>query len=149
MNEHSYRRTAVEGASAVTLVIMLYDRLVADMQRAVAAMRRNDVEMRCKELKHALLILQQLDGSLDHERGGKAARNLTTFYAYARAQIMEAQFRKKPELLEKLVAHVLDLRVAWQQANRLHGQDAPALAGFDSAASQNPQRDSGTLSCTV
>src|ERR1700690_1707985 len=103
MNERSYRRAAIDGATSVALVIMLYDRLVADMQRAVVAMRVNDIETRCAQLKHALLILQQLEGSLDHEQGGQAARNLEALYSYARVQVMEAQLKHRPELLEKLI----------------------------------------------
>jgi flagellar protein FliS len=96
MTEYTYRRTAVDGASSVTLVIMLYDRLVADLQRAVEAMEHNEIEKRCSELKHALLILQQLEGSLDHENGGVAARNLANFYSYARAKVLEAQIKIGP-----------------------------------------------------
>src|SRR5450631_1103333 len=111
-NEGSYRRVAVEGVGPVGLVIMLYDRLVADLRAAVSAMRRGDIEARCAELKHALLILQQLEGSLDHERGGAAAGNLAMFYSYTRAQVMEAQVKMSTALLEKLVAHVLDVKSA-------------------------------------
>jgi flagellar protein FliS len=115
MNEFSYRRSAVEGASSVALVIMLYDRLVADIQRAMAAMQRNDIEGRCQELKHALLILAQLEGTLDHERGGTAARNLASFYSYARARIMDAQIKMDAALLQEVIGHVMDVRGAWQK----------------------------------
>lgn len=141
MNEGLYRRAAVEGASSVALVVMLYDRLVADVQRAIAAMQRNDIETRCAQLKHALLVLQQLEGSLDHEHGGKAARNLAAFYAYCRCQIMDAQLKRKPELLEKMITHILEVRSAWQKVEGRSLRDDAALPTIPSA--------NGSLSCTV
>ena len=91
MNESRYLRAAVEGASSVGMVTMLYDRLVADLQRAIVAIQQHDIETRCAQMKHAFLIVQQLEGSLDHENGGEAARNLSALYSYARAKMLEAQ----------------------------------------------------------
>lgn len=136
-NESSYRRAAVEGASSVSLVIMLYDRMLLDVQRAVTAIRRQDIEGRCAELKHALLILQQLEGSLDHEAGRDVAENLAKFYAYCRSQLMEAQLRNSPDILERLTARVLDVRSAWQQVDPARNNSMAA------------SEESLTLSCSV
>ena len=152
MNERSYRRAAIDGASSVALVIMLYDRLVADMQRAVTAMRVNDIETRCAQLKHALLVLQQLEGSLDHEQGGQAARNLEAFYSYARAQVMEAQLKRRPELLEKLIRHILEVRSAWQQLNSRGTPFEKSSQFLPEQAQEQPQSSftgESLLSCTV
>jgi flagellar protein FliS len=145
MTEYTYRRAAVDGASSVTLVIMLYDRLVADVQRAIAAMANNDIEARCSELKHALLILQQLEGSLDYERGGDAASNLAAFYSYARAKVLEAQIKMDAPMLQKLVVHFQDVKSAWQQV------EAPApFAGQGGApVFQRAREGESLLSCTV
>ena len=53
MNESRYLRAAVEGASSVGMVTMLYDRLVADLQRAIVAIQQHDIETRCAQMKHA------------------------------------------------------------------------------------------------
>ena len=39
-SELSYRRSAIEGASPLGLVIVLLDRLIADLQRAAVALRK-------------------------------------------------------------------------------------------------------------
>jgi len=151
MNEFSYRRAAVEGASSVALVIMLYDRLIADMQRAISALQRNEIETRCSELKHALLILQQLEGSLDHERGGVGARNLAALYSHARAEIMEAQFTLNASRLEKLIGHFLDVKGAWQKVDS--GSNAPGRQAEYGGAQPQKSHDAfsgeSSLSCTV
>jgi flagellar protein FliS len=138
MNESRYLRAAVEGASSVGLVTMLYDRLVADLQRAIAAIRQHDVETRCAQMKHAFLIVQQLEGSLDRENGGEAARNLAALYSYARAKMLEAQIKEHAPTLEKLISHFVDVRGAWQQVDPGVVKTAP-----------QPEEGRLALSCTV
>jgi flagellar protein FliS len=146
MKELRYLRAAVEGATSVGLVTMLYDRLVADLRRAIVAMRQADVEARCAQVKHALLVLQQLEGSLDHEQGGEAAINLAAFYSYGRAKVMESQIKGDPQLLERLILHFVDVRDAWRQvdpANTAPAEPAPKAAAAAAGAGAS------LLSCTV
>ncbi len=138
MNESRYLRAAVEGASSVGMVTMLYDRLVADLQRAIVAIQQHDIETRCAQMKHAFLIVQQLEGSLDHENGGEAARNLSALYSYARAKMLEAQIKENAHTLEKLIGHFVEVRGAWQQVD----------PGLTKAAPQ-PEEGRLALSCTV
>lgn len=124
--ELSYRRAAVENASAVGLVIILYDVLVRDLKRAMEAIHACDIDKRSAELKHALLVLQQLEGSLDMEKGGEAARNLSSFYSVVRCKIMEAQVKSSSEILDRQIELLLDVRKAWQQVDP--GQTASAAS---------------------
>jgi flagellar protein FliS len=142
MKELRYLQAAVEGATSVGLVTMLFDRLVADLQRAIAAMRKADVETRCEQMKHALMILQQLEGSLDHEHGGEAARNLATFYSFGRAKVIESQIKGDPRVLERLIDHVVDLRSAWEHVD-------PARAKVEESAPRTAAAETSLLSCTV
>ena len=74
--ELSYRRSAIEGASIIGLMIALFDTLVGDLRRAASALRKNDIETRCRELNHATLVLGQLNEWVDLENGGESARTL-------------------------------------------------------------------------
>ena len=114
-NELSYRKSAIEGASPIGLVIALYDTLWGDLRRAAAAIRENDIEKRCKELNHAALVLGQLEDWIDLKRGGDLAQNLTHFYAYLRAKMMEASIAKSATMLEAQMELILHVRTSWQQ----------------------------------
>ncbi len=57
----SYRRSAIQGASPIGLVIALYDTLSGDLRRAAAAIRSRDIQKRCTEVNHALLVLGPFD----------------------------------------------------------------------------------------
>ncbi len=92
--ELSYRKTAIEGASPIGLMIALFDTLAGDLRRAASALRENDIETRCKELNHAALVLAQLESWLDLKSGGEAAQNLSRFYAYLRTKMIEGLGKK-------------------------------------------------------
>ena len=72
--ELSYRRSAIEGASSIGLMIALFDTLAGDLRRAAFALRKNDIETRCRELNHATLVLGQLNEWVDLENGGESAQ---------------------------------------------------------------------------
>ena len=72
----SYRETVARGASPVRLVICLYEQAIEDLRRAVIAQEKGDIEARTRGINHALIVVAQLQGSLDMERGGEVAGNL-------------------------------------------------------------------------
>jgi flagellar secretion chaperone FliS len=113
--EMSYQRSAIQGASPIGLMIALFDRLAGDLRRAAAALRKNDIETRCKELNHAALVLGQLENWVDVKNGGESAQTLSRFYAYLRAKMVEAAGRKSAKLLEMQIDMILLVRTSWQQ----------------------------------
>ena len=113
--ESSYRKSAIEGASAIGLMIALLDALVCDFRRAASALRKNDIETRCKEMDHALLIIGRLESWLDLKNGGEQAQNLSRFYAYLRAKMIEASIKKSAAVLDAQIEMIVHVRSAWQQ----------------------------------
>jgi flagellar protein FliS len=122
----SYRKSAIEGASSIGLIIVLFDTLAGDLRRAAAAIRKNDIENRCKELNHAALVLGQLESWIDINNGGESAQMLSRFYAYLRARIMEAAITKSATLLETQIDMILQVRSAWQKLDSGPG-GSPAI----------------------
>jgi flagellar protein FliS len=111
----SYRRVAIAGASTIGLMIALFDTLVGDLRRAAAALRKSDIEIRCREMNHAALVISQLESWVDLKNGGESAQTLSRFYAYLRAKMLEAAGAKSASLLERQIEMILHIRSAWQQ----------------------------------
>jgi flagellar protein FliS len=124
----AYREAASLGASPVGVVVLLYDRLAQDVRAAIAAMKGNDVEARSSSVNHALLILQQLQGRLDFDAGGAAARQLDAFYSHTRAKLLEAQMRQSPDLMAAQAQAVLQLREAWAEVERSAPASSPPIS---------------------
>ncbi len=129
-----YRKRAVEGASPVGLVVLLYGGAVTNLMRAIAAVDAGNVEKRVEELNKALAIIAQLQGTLDFEKGGAVAVQLDKFYHVMRSQILEASIKNSKPLLEDLVKHMSSLKEAWQQVEReTMMQSVPGMTATPSA----------------
>ena len=113
-----YQDSALQGATPIELVILLYDSALHDLQGALMAMKAADVETRSHQVAHALMVLQQLQGTLDFERGGAAARQFEQFYNLLRAKILEAQMRGSTELMQQQIQCVTEVRDSWVEAKR-------------------------------
>jgi flagellar protein FliS len=153
--ELSYRKTAIEGASPIGLMIALFDTLAGDLRRAAEALRRNDIETRCNELNHATLVLGQLESWLDLKNGGEPAQNLQRFYAYLRAKMLEASAKKSAPILDAQIEMILHVRSSWQQIDDSSAQvregqaAAPAQqtnASYAPMAAEMPERIPFSLS---
>jgi flagellar protein FliS len=143
-----YQIAAVPGANSVQLVCMLYDTVVRDLTRAIKAIETGDVEARTSEVKHALLVLQQLEAFLDMENGGEAAVNLSRFYALSRAMIMQGQGKIDASLFQKQIALFLDVRSAWEQVNA-RGAEPSEIAPMRIADDSENSTGRQSLSCSV
>ena len=113
----AYRRAATQQASVVGLVIALYDTLAGDLQRAIFAMQKNQIEERCRQLKHGFTVLSQLCAFVDTERGGETAIHLHRFYGHLRQEMLRAQFTMNLSVLENAKLRLLDVRDAWHQVD--------------------------------
>lgn len=122
-----YRKSAAEGASGFGLLIALYDTLAGDLRRAAEAERENDIERRCREVNHALLVVGYLEDWVDRGSGGELADQLGVFYASLRRELLEAQVRRSARLLELQMARVLELREMWQQFDLSGVRPAPQI----------------------
>ena len=121
----NYSSESATGVSPVGLVICVYENVVADLGRAVLAIRDGDIERRTVQLQHALLLIAHLQNALDIDNGGQPARQLQRFYSMARGKILEAQIKQSGKILEDLMQHFLSVREAWEQVEK--AQVAPLL----------------------
>ncbi len=111
----------------------MYDILLEDLRRAVDAVHGNEIERRTNEVKHALLVLEQLQGTLRMDQGGEAAKHLDTLYSIVRAKVLEAHLKSSAELLQGQIALMADVRAAWQQCERDRLQEKNGAASSPSA----------------
>ena len=128
----AYRKTAVEGASGFGLLIALYDTLAGNLRRAADAERNNNIEKRCLEMNHALLVIAHLEDWLDADSGGELAQKLIGFYSSLRRKMIEAQARRSVETLEQQMALVLTIRQTWQEME-LRGLASPEVFPYADA----------------
>jgi flagellar secretion chaperone FliS len=113
-----YREHVLEGASAIDLVIALYDGMVRFLSAAVIAVDCGDVERRRAAVKRALDIVIHLQARLRMDVGGKPAQALSDFYAALFAQILQASQSASRAKFEHAIECVKNVREAWRQVAR-------------------------------
>lgn len=111
----SYQEHALDGASAVDLVVALYDGIIRFLYSASAAVDRGDAEARRTAVKRALDIIIHLQARLRMDVGGKPAEALSEFYASIFAQILQASQSVSRQKFEHAIECVRNVRDAWRQ----------------------------------
>lgn len=114
----AYRESETAADNPVHLVVLLYDQLARDIQRAIEAVEKRDIASRSRELDHALLVLGQLQGTINLETGGDVARTLDHFYEVVRKNLLLAAVQDSSDLLQRQRQHILAVREAWWQVER-------------------------------
>ena len=119
-----FLRDRVLTASPAQRVVMLYDRMMLDLRLAATA---DDPYTTGTHVSHALQILAELQGSLDHRQGGPA-ENLASIYGYLIGRLLEARISGDLAGLDALITIIGDLRAAWAQAAMPDARITPAAA---------------------
>jgi len=111
----NYREHALEGASAVDLVVALYDGILRFLYAAGAAVERGDEAGRRVAVKRALDIIIHLQARLRMDVGGRPAVVLSEFYASVFAQILQASQSASQQKFDHAINCVRNVRDAWRQ----------------------------------
>ena len=138
----SYREHALEGASAVDLVVALYDGIVRFLYAAIDAVERGDADERRVAVKRALDIIIHLQARLRMDVGGSPAQALSEFYASIFAQILHASQSASAARFNHAIDCVRNVRDAWREVARETSSD-PA---FGRVAAMPSNSDNEALS---
>lgn len=139
----NYRQCALEGASAVDLVVALYDGMVRFLSSAAAAVDRRDAETRRAAVKRALDIIIHLQARLRMDVGGRPAQALSEFYTALFAQILQASQSASRAKFDHAINCVKSVREAWRlvaknpEAYRI-GSGASAPRTVEQASTEGP-----------
>jgi flagellar protein FliS len=115
----AYQRRALESASPIGLIVLLYQAAGQQLRRALAAMDCGDIEARTSALNRVLAIVGELRAVLDYERGGEVARQFARFYYSSERALMDAACRQDPAPLRDLLNSFQQVQEAWRRADAL------------------------------
>jgi flagellar protein FliS len=111
----SYQEHALDGASAVDLVVALYDGMIRFLYAAIDGVERGDATARRIAVRRTLDIIIHLQARLRMDVGGKPAEALSEFYASIFAQILQASQSASKAKFEHAIHCVRNVRDAWRE----------------------------------
>ncbi|MCH8274076.1 MAG: flagellar export chaperone FliS [Armatimonadetes bacterium] len=110
-----YRKAAVNTASPLQLVLMLYDAALRNCETGKCAIEEGDLEKQNDHLGKAQRIISELTASLDMEQGGEIAQNLFGLYTYCLNELSRANTEDKADSVDNCTRVLSELRTSWQQ----------------------------------
>lgn len=105
----------VEGASPHKLIAILFEEVLRAIDGTKLAMERGDIPRQADRQARALSILQALDASLDMERGGEVAANLSKIYREGRRLIASGTREKRQDMIQLARDMLGEIATAWEQ----------------------------------
>lgn len=112
----AYRSFHASTASAGQLVVMLYEGAARFLEEAARAYRAGDPDAAGRAVTRAERVLLELMGCLDLRY--ELAHRLLALYRFMFEQLADARRRGDPGELERVRGWLVELRDAWQQAER-------------------------------
>jgi flagellar protein FliS len=110
-----YATSSVNTASPARLLLMLYDRLVLDLELGRAAIATRDRAETHERLTHAQAILMELRGSLDLTIWPEGSK-LAALYTWMNSELIAANIGSDESRVAPVIPLVIELRDAWRQA---------------------------------
>jgi flagellar secretion chaperone FliS len=112
----------VADASPTRLVQIVYEQVLAQLATAQGCMQRIENNMPVKEviakgkaMGRAIRLINQLNVTLDLERGGQIAENLRALYVYMLARLTMANASNNPLIVTEVSALVRKIKSGWDQ----------------------------------
>ena len=124
----AYKEMSVKTASQGTLILMLYDEGIKRIESSiellnVESLPPTSIEKINNNILKAQEVVTELMASINVEKGGEIASNLTAIYSYFYQQLLQANIKKDPAILKDILNMMKDLRSAWQDVvNSENGQ---------------------------
>ncbi len=110
----AYRRSRVMSSTSADLVVLLYERLLADLEGAAIAIRAGDIAAKATRLQRASDVIYELLGALDRDRGGEVSHRLAALYTYMITRLGVVSRTLDVSILDELGGHVKGLLTAWR-----------------------------------
>ena len=114
----TYQGATVGTASPARLLVMLFDRLVLDVERGYTAVAARNIEVANEQYTHAQAIVTELQSTLQVEKM-PAGRELMALYDYLQRRLVQANVRRDPKAAREVVGLCRHLRDTWTKAAEL------------------------------
>ena len=109
----AYANNKVNTASPAELTLMLYEGAIKFCNIAQMAIEKGDIEKAHNNIKKT----EEFQATLNHKY--KVAEDFDNVYKYLKQQLLMANIKKDPEILDEVLTHLRTMRDTWKEVMRL------------------------------
>jgi len=133
-----YQQTDISSMSKEKMIVLLYEKVVTDLEGARRAIAKNDRLVMTQRINHSQRIISELRGALDHSIGGEISRNLEALYDFLFHEHLEILLDQDPQRIDNCLEVLQPLLDAWRKipigtGDKAENEQAAAPVGPDSA----------------
>ncbi|MCC5857854.1 MAG: flagellar export chaperone FliS [Ectothiorhodospiraceae bacterium] len=113
---NAYQQTSNQAAHYADphrLVQMLMEGFLTRVASAKGAMRRGEAAAKGTEIGKAISIVDGLRASLDMQRGGELAENLSGLYEYMQGRLLQANLHNDTDRLDEVARLMREIKAGW------------------------------------
>ncbi len=111
----AYFQTQVATTSQGKLLLMLYDGCIKFLNQAKIKIEERDYAQKGILISKALDVINELDCSLNAEKGGDLAENLHKLYFYCSTRLLNANLKMDISYIDEVIKILAGLRSAYAQ----------------------------------
>lgn len=108
-----HNESGLADASPHHLIQMLMDGFLARVNVAKGAMARSDMELKAVYISRAMAIVGGLSESIDLEKGGEIAVNLSQLYNYMTNRLLQASRENDEQILDEVASLMKEIKEGW------------------------------------
>jgi flagellar secretion chaperone FliS len=112
----------VADASPARLVQIMFEHILSELATAQGCMERikgnmplTDVVAKGKSLGKAIRLINQLNATLDMERGQQIAENLRALYLYMLERLTQANVTNDPRIVQEAASLIRKVKSGWDK----------------------------------
>lgn len=112
---NAYRRVDLDSAPKQDILTRLFDRFLADVDAARAAIGKRDIARKSAAIDHALQIVTELEASLDHKAAPELCANLLALYQFVTQQLYAASVKLDAKPLDHVTRVMTELATSFRE----------------------------------
>jgi flagellar protein FliS len=135
--QEKYKQTEITTADRGRLVVLLYDAAIDFLKNAKQSTKEGNFPGKANNINRAQDIIEELQFSLNMEKGGEIAKNLMSLYRFMYYHLVRAKIsRDGIQNIDEVIAMLSRLNEAWHEVierpevRDIRDADQPAYPGL-------------------
>ncbi|WP_027721397.1 flagellar export chaperone FliS [Maridesulfovibrio zosterae] len=112
---HAYLSTQVHTTSKGELLLMLYDAAIKFMKQAKIKIDEKDYAAKGILISKAIEVISELTSSLNKEKGGSLAENLSQLYLFCNTRLLQANLKMDTTKLDEVITIIDGIASAYRE----------------------------------
>lgn len=111
----TYQKINVNTMNRGKIVVMLFSGAITFLSKAQTFARKKDYVQKGKYISKAQSIIDELNYSLDMQKGMEIAKNLRSLYLFLSRYLVQANTKNDPEMIQRAIKILETLKSAFDE----------------------------------